>query len=103
MNRLAKQRYFLQQTDSQRNDNDFHIVHVCDSRPPQLANSGAAVFARVPCSGPFHSKTCRGSWNGMNIATQIQSRPWAIPPPLGPPHLPAPLLSAPFGPSPPSG
>jgi hypothetical protein len=45
INQFTETLTYLRQTDSQRSDNDFHIVHVCDSRPPQsVAAHARATF-----------------------------------------------------------
>src|SRR5258708_38427164 len=52
INQLAKTLSYLRQTDSQRSDNDFHIVHVCDSAPPQLTGyADIAVGAKSASIG----------------------------------------------------
>jgi hypothetical protein len=41
-------RFYLRRSDSQRSDNDFHIVHVCDSRPPQFGPPALALGTPPP-------------------------------------------------------
>src|SRR5260370_42383399 len=75
-NQFTKTRFYLRQGDSQRSDNDFRTVHVCDSRRPQLATlrtAGLCVSVRSE----------RADWAGVGFKHEVSILPQAGPRPFG--------------------
>src|SRR5258708_34917440 len=56
---------YLRRSDSQRSRNDFHIVHLCDSRPPQFETR------RVTLSGPTALLAVCGGPDYMDVIADL--------------------------------
>jgi hypothetical protein len=69
-NQITKTRFYLRRSDSQRIDNDFHIIHVCDSASPQFGTAGRSV-RNAPPSPALDS--------GVRLANELHAAPALAP------------------------
>jgi hypothetical protein len=79
INQFTKALSYLRQTDSQRSRNDFHIVHLHDSRPPQLATSRTGSSVRNAPPRPALASQVWGYSEGPRAAPTLRMISMSLP------------------------